>query len=68
MSAPRSRGGEDLLARHHHAQVDDVEIVALEHHADDVLADVMHIALDGGHHDQSVAAAHPPPAAFSFSM
>ena len=26
-------------------------VVALEHDADDVLADVVHVALDGGHHD-----------------
>ncbi len=47
-----SRGGfEDLLARHHDAEVDDLEAVAGQHHADDVLADVMHVALDGGDDD-----------------
>jgi hypothetical protein len=30
---------------------DDVEVVALEHHAHDVLADVVHVALDCRHHD-----------------
>ncbi len=44
------RGLEDLLRRHHDAQVHHLEVVALEHHADDVLADVVHVALDGGHH------------------
>jgi hypothetical protein len=32
---------QDVLERHHDAQVDDLEIVALEHDADDVLADVV---------------------------
>ena len=43
------RLGEDLLGRDHDAHVDHVVVVALEHHADDVLADVVHVALDGGH-------------------
>ncbi len=42
---------QDLLRRHHHAQVDDVVAVAAEHHADDVLADVVHVALHRGHED-----------------
>jgi hypothetical protein len=46
-----ARRVEDLLRRHHHAEVDDLEVVALEHHADDVLADVVHVALDRGHDD-----------------
>src|SRR6185503_8311973 len=52
--APRSL--EDALARHHYAQVDDLEVVALEHDADDVLADVVHVALDGRHDDLAVRA------------
>src|SRR5690606_37957375 len=44
-------GLEDLVRGHHHAQVDDVVAVATQHHADDVLADVMHVALDRGHED-----------------
>jgi len=40
---------EDLRARDHHAEVDDVEVVALQHDADNVLADVVHVALDGRH-------------------
>ncbi|MGY3107855.1 hypothetical protein ACVWW7_004482 [Bradyrhizobium sp. LM6.9] len=42
---------DDLGGRHHHAEVDDLVIVALEHDADDVLADVVDVALDGREHD-----------------
>ena len=63
------RGLEDLRRRHHHAEVDHLVVVALEHDADDVLADVVHVALDGGHHDLAgralprcrVARPSPPP-------
>ena len=52
MSTSRSRALlQDLLAGHHHAQVDDLVVVAGEHHADDVLADVVDVALDRGHQD-----------------
>ncbi len=44
-------GLKDLLRRHHHAEVDDVVAVAAEHDADDVLADVVNVALHRGHHD-----------------
>ncbi len=44
-------GLEDFLERHHDAEIDDLEIVALEHDADDVLADVVDVALDRGHDD-----------------
>ena len=40
---------QDHLRRHHHAQVHDLEVVAGQHHADDVLADVVHVALHRGH-------------------
>ena len=40
-------GVEDRLGRHHHAEVDHLVVVAAEHDADDVLADVVHVALDG---------------------
>jgi hypothetical protein len=43
--------GQDVVAGHHHAHVDHFEVVALQHHGDDVLADVVHVALDGGDHD-----------------
>ena len=45
---------EDLLRRHHHAEVDHLVVVALQHHADDVLADVVDVALHRGHHDGAV--------------
>jgi hypothetical protein len=56
-----------ILRRHHHAEIDHVEVVALEHHADDVLADIVNVAL-------TVAGTVPlgfppsPEAAFSASM
>jgi hypothetical protein len=42
---------DELLGRDLHAEVDDVEAGALEHDVDQVLADVVHVALDGAHHD-----------------
>ena len=48
---------ENPLAGHHHAQVDHFEVVTLQHDADDVLADVMDIALDRGDHHLAVGAA-----------
>ena len=45
------RGVEDPVGRDHHAEVDDLVAVAAEDDADDVLADVVHVALDGGEHD-----------------
>ena len=42
---------QNLVAGHHHAHVDDFKVVALQDHGDDVLADVMHIALDRGDDD-----------------
>ena len=40
---------QDLLGRHHDAEIDDLVVVAGEHDADDVLADIVHVALDGRH-------------------
>ena len=51
------RGVEDRLGRHHHAEVDHLVVVAAEHDADDVLADVVHVALDRGEHDLALRAA-----------
>ncbi len=48
------RGLEDLLAGHHDAEVDDLEVIALEHDANDVLADVVHVAFDRREHDLAV--------------
>ena len=42
---------EDFFAGDHDAQVDDLVVVAGEHDADDVLADVVHVAFDGGEDD-----------------
>ena len=46
-------GVEDLLRRHHHPEVDDLVVVALQDDADDVLPDVVDIALDRGHDDRA---------------
>jgi hypothetical protein len=43
------RGIEDLRGRHHHAQIDDLVVVAAEHDPDDVLADVVDVPLHGCH-------------------
>ena len=50
---------EDRVGRHHHAEVDDLVVVAAEHDADDVLADVVHVALDGREHDLALRARRP---------
>ena len=42
---------QDLRRRHHDAEVDDLVIVAGQHDADDVLADVVDVALDRRHQD-----------------
>mmetsp|Transcript_7282 Transcript_7282/g.22028 ORF Transcript_7282/g.22028 Transcript_7282/m.22028 type:complete len:1134 (+) Transcript_7282:306-3707(+) len=39
---------QDALARAHDAKVDDLPVVAPEHHGDDVLADVVHVTLHRG--------------------
>ena len=66
-----ARRREDFFARHHHAEIDDLVVVAAEHHADDVLADVVHVALDRGHEHLALRAhfaAAASVAAFSASM
>ena len=45
---------QDLLGRHHHAEVDHFVVVALQDDSDDVLADVVDVALDGRHDDRAV--------------
>ena len=42
---------QDAIGRHHHPEVNHVVVVAAEHDPDDVLADVVHVALHGGHQD-----------------
>ena len=49
------RGGENLFARHHDAEIDDLVIVTGEDDADDVLADVVHVALHGRHDDAALS-------------
>ena len=62
---------EDFFARHHDAEVNDLVVVAGQHDADDVFADVMHIAFDGGEDDFALGLPTSPRAAiaaFSASM
>src|SRR5215216_5232773 len=47
-------GLKDLPGRHHYAEVYDLEVVALQYDPDDVLPDVVYIALDSGHNDRAV--------------
>ena len=49
-----ARRFQNLRRRHHDAEIDDLVIVAREHDADDVLADVVHVALHRRHHDLAV--------------
>ena len=42
---------QNFVARHHHAHVHHVEVIALQNHRHDVFADVMHIAFDRGNDD-----------------
>ena len=49
------------LHRHIAAKVDDLEAVVLEDDPDDVLADVVDIALDGGEDDAALAGPGPTP-------
>ncbi|MNQ84456.1 hypothetical protein D3C85_995840 [compost metagenome] len=44
-------GVQDAVGRDHDAEVDDLVVVTLQHDADDVLADVVDVALDRGHQD-----------------
>ena len=57
VGAQLDRGVEDLLRRHHDAEVVDLVVVAREHDADDVLADVVHVTL---HRGEDELAAHAP--------
>mmetsp|Transcript_52607 Transcript_52607/g.122457 ORF Transcript_52607/g.122457 Transcript_52607/m.122457 type:complete len:302 (-) Transcript_52607:1127-2032(-) len=45
---------QDLVTRHHHAHVDNFVVVAAEDDTNNVLADVVHITLDGGHEHDAV--------------
>ena len=48
---------DDLLGRGVDPQVDDLVAVARQHDADDVLADVVHVALHGGEHEDRLVVA-----------
>ena len=48
--------GQNLMAGHHHPHVDHVEVIALQHHGDNVFTDVVHITLDRGDHDLAFGA------------
>ena len=39
------------LTRHHHTQINHLVVITLHDHADDIFANVVHIAFDGRHHD-----------------
>ena len=41
--------GENFVRGDHHAHINNIVVVAAEHDADDVLADIMHVALDRCH-------------------
>ena len=51
---------EDRLGGRHHPEVDDAVVVAAEDHADDVLADVVDVALHGRGHDRALRGADQP--------
>ena len=50
-------GFEDFVRRDHHAEVDDFVVITLQHHADDVFSDVVHVALHGRDNHLAVAGA-----------
>src|ERR1700677_1247584 len=58
-------GLQDFFAGHHHAQINNFVIIAGQHDAHDVFADVMDVAFDGGHEDFALGA---PDAAGSFFL
>ena len=43
-----ARGPEDFIRRDHHAKIDNFVVITLQHHANDVFADVVYVALHGG--------------------
>ena len=45
----RARRFQNLSRRHHHPEIDYLVVVTLQHDANDVFADVMHVAFDRGH-------------------
>ena len=53
------RGLKDRLAGNHHAKVDDLVVVTAKHNANDVLADVVHVALHGRDDEGALRGAAP---------
>ena len=43
------RAINNIIGRNHDAHIDDIEIIALQHNANDILANVMHVALHRCH-------------------
>ena len=54
---------DEFGGRHIHAQVGDFKAVDIQHEADDILGDVMDVALDGAEHDLAESSCSQPPAA-----
>ena len=50
---------QNFLGRHHNPEIDHLVIVTLQDNADNVLADIMHIAFDGGHQHFACKTAGP---------
>ena len=49
-------GGENFFRRDHHAQIDNLIVIALQHYANDILADIVDIAFYRGHKDLAIGA------------
>ena len=49
------RGLNDRFRRDHHAQIDNLKIIALQDHTHNIFADVMHIPFDGCQHHHGLA-------------
>ena len=45
---------KNLARGHHYAEVDHFKVIALQNNPDDILADIVDVALDGGHDDRAV--------------
>ena len=45
---------QNLLAGHHHAKINDFKVIALQHDANNIFADVVHIAFHGRHDDLAI--------------
>ena len=68
VGASVDRGLQDAIGGDHDAEIDHLVVVAPEDDADDVLADVVDVALDGGEHDLWPVRFCPMTLPFSSSM